>query len=96
MGEYITAHTKVQVQCDVCGHIWEPQARSLLYGQGCPICSQHKKADLRRKTHEKFVSDLIQVSPNIILCSEYIGSHKKFGADVFIMILCGNLILQTY
>lgn len=77
LGEYKTARTKIQVRCSKCGHEWAPEARSLLYGQGCPECAKQKKAEIRRKTQKDFESEIRAVSPNIVICGEYLGTKKK-------------------
>jgi hypothetical protein len=39
VGEYCGAHERVEVRCLLCGHIWRPQASSLVSGFGCPMCA---------------------------------------------------------
>lgn len=77
VGEYKNARTKVHTKCINCGHEWHPEARSLLYGQGCPMCARKKKSLLALKTQEQFESDLHSVNPNIVVVGTYAGTHKK-------------------
>lgn len=42
IGKYDGAHKRIKVQCKKCGHIWEPEASSLLCGYGCPGCTFSK------------------------------------------------------
>ena len=40
--EYINNKTKINVECTVCGHIWDVVPASLLNGHGCPKCAKRK------------------------------------------------------
>ena len=42
LGQYIGAKHKIQVKCKKCGHVWMPEASSLLCGSGCPGCTFSK------------------------------------------------------
>ncbi len=42
LGEYKTAITKIQVQCEDCGNIWDTKPSLLLCGRGCPECGKKK------------------------------------------------------
>lgn len=42
IGLYNGAKHKIKVKCKKCGHIWEPEASSLLCGYGCPGCTFSK------------------------------------------------------
>ena len=43
IGEYCGAKEKILVKCKVCGHIWNPEASSILNnGNGCPKCNLSK------------------------------------------------------
>ena len=42
LGEYNGAKYKIKVKCKKCGHIWNPEASSLLCGYGCPGCTFSK------------------------------------------------------
>lgn len=77
IGEYESVRSKILVRCNVCGHEWSPASRSLLGGEGCPICAKEKRAKSRRKSQQDFESDLRSVSPNIIVLGEYKGTHSK-------------------
>ena len=76
VGEYKTARSKILVRCYVCGHNWNPEARSLQYGQGCPVCAKRKRAELRRKSLDEFIEDMKVVSPDTEIIGEYNGSHE--------------------
>ena len=42
IGLYNGAKYKIEVECKKCGHVWEPEATSLLCGYGCPGCTFSK------------------------------------------------------
>ena len=77
LGEYKTARTKISTRCLICGHTWSPEARSLQYGQGCPVCALKNKAVKRRKTQSEFELDLKKVSPNIRVSGNYLTCKDK-------------------
>ena len=33
------SHTKIQVQCKICGYLWKSTPKDLLHGYGCRKCS---------------------------------------------------------
>lgn len=76
LGEYKSARSKIECRCKSCGHEWAPEARSLLYGQGCPECGERSRHDKKRKTQQEFEEELSVVAPNIKVMGEYRGTHK--------------------
>ena len=42
VGLYDGAQRRIEVECLNCGHIWRPQATSVVSGYGCPCCSSSK------------------------------------------------------
>lgn len=42
IGRYDGAKNPIEVQCNVCGEIWNPEASSLLCGCGCPHCARSR------------------------------------------------------
>lgn len=40
LGSYISNRHRIQVKCVNCGHEWNPTAKSLLNGRGCPECTK--------------------------------------------------------
>ena len=40
--KYINKRTKIQVQCNICNHIWATRPDNLLKGCGCPNCYSFK------------------------------------------------------
>lgn len=82
LGTYTKAVERIQVECLSCGRIWEPKAYLLTQGQSCPHCSAKKgainnKGKTGLKTHEKFLCEMSQVHPNIIILDTYINGHTN-------------------
>lgn len=77
IGKYQKALEHIEVECLVCGHIWNPTPNKLLIGRSCPECAKEIRASKQRKTHEQFVKDVAAVNPNINICSKYFNSTTK-------------------
>lgn len=71
-GQYIDSKTKVQAKCIVCGHEWLARPQNLRQGTGCPLCASNSK-----KTNEKFVEEMAELSPMVELISEYQNAQTK-------------------
>ena len=82
LGEYQNFKSKIETKCNVCGHIWQPQAGNLAIGEGCPECAAKKRAERnrsQRKTHAEFIEQMKTIAPNIEFTSEYETAIKKIG-----------------
>ena len=84
LGKYITATTKIQVQCKECGNIWNTKPSTLLCGRGCPECGKKKVSVALRKSNQKFIEELSAVNPHITPLEEYRGNREK------ILLTCKN------
>lgn len=72
---YINSRTKVTIEDDRCGHIWDVIPTTPLRGIGCPYCSNRKK-----RTYEEFLNDLSLNNKNIVILTtkeEYINGSTK-------------------
>ena len=49
IGKYDGAKSRIEVKCLKCGHIWNPEASSLLCGCGCPCCKRSKGEEKIKK-----------------------------------------------
>lgn len=87
LGEYKTAITKIQVQCERCGNIWDTKPSSLLCGRGCPECGKKKIGAALRKSNQAFIAELSTVNPDIVPLEEYRGNKEKILLRCKI---CGN------
>lgn len=73
--KYINSRTKVSIEDDRCGHIWDVKPTTPLRGIGCPYCARRKK-----RTYEEFLNDLYSVNKDIIILTkkeEYINGSTK-------------------
>ena len=86
IGEYTGSNNRIKVQCNICGHIWEPEARSILNGNGCPKCSG------RFLTTELFKQKVESINPTIEVVGEYINSKTKIKYKCK---NCGNEYYKT-
>ncbi len=74
IGRYMSKASPLYVKCRKCGFEWNSTANRLIAGHGCRKCADDRKRHKRgyyRKTHEQFISELHDISPNILVCSEY-------------------------
>lgn len=70
--EYISNHFKVQVECLICGFIWNTSPHSLLSGSGCPQCAK-KTMGQPRISQSEFISRLSESFPKIQMIGPYNG-----------------------
>lgn len=71
--EYINTDTPILHQCKICNHVWSIKPNHTLSGHGCPMCEFKKNADNKRKSHEDYVKELINVNQTIEVLGEYIN-----------------------
>lgn len=87
LGQYITALTKIQVKCTICGKLWDATPSALLNKNGCPDCGIKKIGNALRKSDETFISELQIINENIKPLEKYKGNKKKILLQCKI---CGN------
>lgn len=63
---YAGSKTKILHRCKNDGHEWKVAPGNILSGTGCPLC-----AGTIKKTHEKYVTELSELNPNIKVIGEY-------------------------
>lgn len=71
LGEYKTSKDPINVRCTKCGFVWDPEAGSLLQGNGCPHCVG------RFKTTEEFILEIQKYNEDVEIIGEYVDSHTK-------------------
>lgn len=81
--KYTKNNVRMNVQCTVCNHKWNPLPYTLLRGYGCPKCAIKR----RTKTHEQFIKELKAINSNIEPLEEYKGYKIKI---LFKCLKCGN------
>lgn len=80
LGEYINANEKIKCYCNIHDVIWYPFAASLYKGIGCKQCGTNSMAKKRRKTNEKFQSELVELRKkgyDIYSDDMYVNNHTK-------------------
>ena len=76
--EYNGARERIECECLICGHIWNPIAYSLIAGTGCPICGIRIISEKCSSNHREFLEKLYKKpfdSSNIVFLSEYTRSN---------------------
>lgn len=86
-GHYSGNTTKLECECKICGHIWNPVPSSILLGHGCPRCAKIKTSNALKTSHEDFIERLKIANPNIEVTGIYENSKEKIGCKCA---LCGN------
>jgi hypothetical protein len=91
--EYKKGEDKIKVLCNVCDNIWNPIARSLLRGHGCPKCGHDKNRLSQLKSTEKYKEELKLIhNDRILLIDAYYNSNTKVN---FKCCLCDNIWLAN-
>ena len=75
---------KMNFECLICGHKWSASPGNVLSGHGCPACGKRRSAELKRKSHDKFVLELSKLNSRVNVIGEYGGSKTK------ILCACGD------
>lgn len=73
---YVSSDCKIRVRCKIDGNEWNPLAKDLLSGRSCPECKKRKLANLYKKSHEQFVSDVENINSSIKIISKYTGANS--------------------
>lgn len=82
---YTNNKTKVRVRCEVDGHEWEAQPRSILNGHGCRACMAAAFAEIIKTRQYKITTSFVgQTTKDGHLILEHSGyhqtpTHKKLG-----------------
>lgn len=79
--QYIKSDSKIMYKCKVCSHEWKAKPNTVLNGHGCPKCGHKKGAEKHTKAHCDFIKEMEQLHPDIIVRTEYIGSHTKVKCE---------------
>lgn len=86
-GHYSGNAAKLECECKICGHIWNPVPYSILNGHGCPRCAKVKMGNALKIDHEDFIERLRIINPNIEVTGLYENSKKKISCKCT---SCGN------
>lgn len=74
IASYTNAKTKLHCKCKICGYEWFPLPNNFLKSEGCVQCHGVTNA---KKTHERYVVELREINPNILVIEKYNGTHTK-------------------
>lgn len=78
LSEYTTLKSRIKVRCKICGIEREVMASCLTREKyGCPICSHRAAGNIYRKSKDVFISEIADISPNIIITGDYINDGTK-------------------
>lgn len=74
LDDFKNVHTKITVQCKICGYIWKPAGITLIDDRhyGCPKCANNAIL-----TPDEFRSRLEITHPYLELLSDYVRANKK-------------------
>lgn len=75
--EFRGVDTKIKVECNICGNIWEATPSHLKNGEGCPVCARNKLSKLFVKEKQKFIKEMKEIDPTIKIVGEYKNSKTK-------------------
>mgnify|MGYP004732535753 CR=1 FL=1 len=76
---YKNADTKIEVKCNMCGHVWKVRPVSLIKkeGSGCPKCGQKRSSEKQRRTTDQYKTELFEINPSIEVLGEYVNANTK-------------------
>lgn len=73
LGEYVNAHTRIDIRHDVCGEVFEYRPYSILGGQKCMGCYS-----TNRKSHSYFLKEVFElVGDEYTVLTEYKNNKEK-------------------
>ena len=77
LGRYINASTKIPHRCIKHDIIFDKVPYNALKGEGCKLCANEKIGVKLKKTHEQYIDELKNTSPNIEVLDIYKGASVK-------------------
>ena len=89
LGKYHKDYSRIQCQCAICGHIWNPICSDLVQGRGCPECAKHIRGKVRKYTQEQITEKIKSLHPNLILIGQYKGTKEY---TEFQCTACGTML----
>lgn len=81
MGKYVTSSEPIQIKCKNHDIVWNARPNDLLRGHGCVLCGRDKFSVKKTKSHEKYVSDMKIINPNINIRSLYEGMDNRIKCE---------------
>lgn len=77
IGEYASARTKILHRCKIDGYEWYAYPFNIIMGTGCPKCANDSVKYKNRKTHDKYIKNLVLINPNIEVIDKYVNAKTK-------------------
>ena len=73
--KYVNTNTPILHYCITHGEFWETTPSRALQGVGCEECRCDKFRQARYKTHERYVNEVTDANPDIIVVGRYIDAR---------------------
>ena len=77
VGEYKGANIPILHRCITHDVVWSAYPSSMLKGHGCKCCCGDKLRAQKVKDHQRYVSEVAQINPNIKVIEEYCGNDTN-------------------
>lgn len=78
IGQYNGTYKKIEVKCNVCNNIWNPEAKSLLAKHGCPKCGHLKNRISTVKKQDEYIAEVnIKHNNRITVIGKYVSGNNK-------------------
>lgn len=75
---YINTHSKVQIQCNACGHIWKVTPHNLLEVKSkCPACAKKSRVISHMLSEDEFKQKIGELYPGYKVVSTYTGYYDS-------------------
>ena len=88
LGTYKSSSSRISVRCKNCGHIWSPQADTLLSGNSsCRKCGVVKNGKAHLKSHTAFVLEVNTINPTVEILGRYVKASERIHVKCR---LCGH------
>lgn len=75
IGKYQNANTKAMHRCKICGHQWMAYPSNTLNGKGCKKCADKNNADMLRRSHDTYVSQVQNINNSVVVLGKYINAR---------------------
>lgn len=80
IGRYTTTHSKVEIKCNTCNHVFSIQPSSFLSGTRCPQCAIKRRKEKNKKTHKQFVKEVFElVGDEYTVIGRYVNLKLKLA-----------------
>ena len=75
IGEYVNANTKITHHCLKHNVYWDIKPANIVNnGEGCELCRREKIRNSHSKTHDKYIKEVENINPYIIVEEKYAGA----------------------